>query len=167
MVKQRPIRPDMERLPSIEELYNAVGKLRNGTAAGESGILPEMVKSVCIQGEFLSTLLELIHDVWREGSVPSDWCDAVLIPVPKKGDLTSCDNWRGICLLDVVGKVIARILQERLQKLAEDELPESQCGLRKGRGCVDMTFVVRQLIEKSWEHKSKAFFTFIDLKKGL
>jgi len=37
MVKQRPIRPDMERLPSKEELYNAVGNLRNGTAAGELG----------------------------------------------------------------------------------------------------------------------------------
>jgi len=64
MVKQRPMRPDMERLTSIEELYDAIGKLRNGTAAGESGILPEIVKS---QGGFLilSELLELSHDVWR------------------------------------------------------------------------------------------------------
>ena len=38
MVEQKPMRPDMERLPSIEELYNAIGKLRNGTAAGELGI---------------------------------------------------------------------------------------------------------------------------------
>lgn len=60
---------------------------------------------------------------------------------------------------------MARVLQERLQKLAVDELPESQCGFRKGRSCTDMIFVVRQLIEKSWEHESKAFFTFIDLKK--
>jgi len=105
----------------------------------------------------------------EEGSVPSDWCDAVLIPILKKGNLTSCVNWRqwhGIYLLDVVGKVVARILQESLQKLAEVELPELQCGFQKGRGCVNMIFVVRQLIEKSWEHKSKVFFTFIDLKKA-
>ena len=70
-----------------------------------------------------------------------------------------------ISLLDVVGKFVARMLQERLQKLAEDELPKSQCGFRAGRGCADMIFTVRLLIEKSWEHKSKAFFTFIDLKK--
>jgi len=97
MMKQRPIRPDMERLPSIEELYNAIGKLRNATAAGESGILPKMIKSVCSQGEFLSRLLELIHDAWREGSVPSDWCDAVLIlprrvisPVVTTGVVFAC-----------------------------------------------------------------------------
>ena len=29
-----------------------------------------------------------------------------------------------------------------------------------------MTFVVRQLLEKSREHKTKSFLTFIDLKKA-
>ena len=69
-------------------------------------------------------------------------------------------------LLDVVGKVVARVLQVRLQKVAEEELPESQCGFRKARSCADMIFTVRQLVEKSWEHKSKVFLTFIDLKKA-
>ena len=47
------------------------------------------------------------------------------MPILKKGDLNKCDNWRGIALLDVVGKAIARILQDRLQVLAEEVLPES------------------------------------------
>ena len=58
------------------------------------------------------------------------------------------------------------MLQERLQKLAEDELPESQCGFREGRSCTDMIFTIQQLVEKSWEHTAKSFFTFIDLKKA-
>ena len=62
-VRQRPIRPEMEELPSITELCDAIGKLRNGKAAGESGILPEMVKAACSQGEILNKLLELVHDV--------------------------------------------------------------------------------------------------------
>jgi len=40
-----------------------------------------------------------------KGGVPTDWSDAVLVPIPKKGDLSQCDNCRGIALLDVVGKV--------------------------------------------------------------
>ena len=39
-----------------------------------------------------------------------------------------CDNWRGISLLDVVGKLFARILKERLEKIADRVLPESQKG---------------------------------------
>ena len=52
------------------------------------------------------------------------------------------------------------------RKVAEVELPESQCGFRKGRGCMDMVFAVRQLVEKSWEHKEKLFITFVDLRKA-
>ena len=56
----------------------------------------------------------LEHDVRKEKSVPSDWSDAIRILIPKKGDLSHCINWRGISLLDVIGKVVAIILQERL-----------------------------------------------------
>ena len=135
-------------------------------AGRSSNILPEMVKAACCENDFLDMLHDLVHMVWNESQVPKEWTDAVLIPIPKKGDLSKCDNWHGKSLLDVVGKVVARILQERLQQLAEEELPESQCGFRKGRGCADMIFTVRQLVEKSWEHKTKTFFMFIDLKKA-
>jgi hypothetical protein len=37
-------------------------------------------------------------------------CIAVLVAIPKKGDLSVCDNWRGISLLDVFGKMFARII---------------------------------------------------------
>ena len=85
----------------------------------------------------------------RKCRVPGNWRDAILVPIPKKGDLSSCDNRHGISLLDVVGKVVARVLQVRLQKLAEDELPKSQCGFRRGRNCANMIFTVHQLVEKS------------------
>ena len=86
--------------------------------------------------------------------------------IPKKGDLTCCDNWRGIALLEVVGKVLATVLQQRLQMVVEEVLPESQCGFRVGRGCSDMIFTVRQLLEKSYEHRGKIFLVFVDLKKA-
>ena len=40
----------------------------------------------------------------------------------------------------ILRKVVACVLQELLQKLAEDQLPESQYGFRKGRGCVLINF---------------------------
>ena len=126
--RQRPPQTEMADPPSSEELENAISKLRTGKAAGQSGILPEMVKAACGNADFFNHLLELATIVWNEQQVPQDWVDAVLIPIPKKGDLCNCDNWRGIALLDVVGKLVATILQERLQVLAEQELPESQCG---------------------------------------
>ena len=131
-VRQRPLREDLAQTPSMRELTKALGKLKSGKAAGNSNILPEMIKTACDNEEFRALLLDLIHTVWEERKVPREWADAILVPIPKKGNLRNCDNWRGIALLDVVGKVVARILQERLQRMAEEELPESQCGFRKG-----------------------------------
>ena len=165
-MRQRPVRHDLAKQPTMDELTSAIGKLKNGKAGGASGVLPEMIKAGGSEDAFLKKLLNLVQTSWMEKKVPRDWSDAVLVPVPKKGDLHQCDNWRGIALLDVVGKVVARIILERLQKLAEEELPESQCGFRKSRGCSDMVFTVRQIIEKSWEHRAKSFLVFIDLKNA-
>ena len=52
-------------------------------------------------------LLLLIQDMWCQGSVVSNWRDAVVVLIPKKGDLRLYNNWRGISLLDVAGKVLA------------------------------------------------------------
>ncbi|XP_065189682.1 uncharacterized protein LOC135820293 [Sycon ciliatum] len=163
-VEQRPVVSSLEEPPTMHEISKAISRLRNGTAAGSSRIQPELLK---FGGEELNNkLMELFGDVWRDGCVPREWADATLIPIPKKGDLSQCDNWRGIALLDVVGKVLASVLQRRLQVFAEEFLPESQCGFRRGRGCSDMIFTVRQLMEKSIEHQAKGFFVFIDLKKA-
>ena len=87
----------------------------------------------------------------------------MIVPIPKKGDLTQCDNWRGISLLDVVGKLFTQVMQRRLERMVEDTLPDSQCGFRSGRGCIDMIFCARQLVEKMREHNTKLF---VDLRKA-
>ena len=111
--RQRPLRPHMADTPSREKLERAIGKMKNGKAGGSSGIiLPEMVKAASCEDEFFDVMLDLVCTVWKESCVPKDSSDAVLVPIPKKGDLSNCDNWRGIALLDVVGKVVARVLQD-------------------------------------------------------
>ena len=88
----------------LDELQHAICSLSNNKAAGESGILPEMVKHA--GASFQDALLDLVHKVWQEGAVPQDWRDAELFPLPKKGDPTQFDNSTGIALLDVIGKVV-------------------------------------------------------------
>ena len=122
-------------MPTSTEVPKARRKLKNGKASGSSNILPEMLKAGSRVEEFTAVIADLVHRIWEERRVHKEWVDSILIPIPKKGNLRSCDNWHGISLLEVMEKVVARIIQGRLQKLAERELPESQCGFRKGRGC--------------------------------
>ena len=102
-----------------QEVAGAMSKLKNAKAPGSSNILPEMLKVGCSNEEFVNLLVDLLKSVWRERKVPKECVDAILVPIPKKGDLKICDNWRGISLLKVVGKMTARIIQDRLMKLTE------------------------------------------------
>lgn len=83
-----------------------------------------------------------------------------------KGDKGDCNNYRGISLLSVLGKVFSRILLVRLQKLAARVYPESQCGFRSGRSTTDMVFTVRQVQEKCREQNKPLHMAFVDLTKA-
>lgn len=159
-----PVLDGLDEEPTLTELQLAVKCMRNNKAAGESGILAEMVKYAGVQVH--ASLLALVHKVWQTGSVPQAWKDAELVPIPKKGDLSQCDNWRGIALLEVVGKIVGRLIQNRLQEFAEEVLPESQCGFRHGRSCTDQIFSLLQIMEKLHEHRSRTFIIFIDLRNA-
>ena len=80
--------------PTEDELKSAIAKLKSDKAPGQYGILPEMIKAACCKSDFLGLLLDLMHTLWRESKVPRDWVNAVLIPIPQKGDLHNYDNWR-------------------------------------------------------------------------
>jgi len=43
-------------------------------------------------------LTNLCNEVWYKQTVPQDWKNGIIIPLPKKCNLTDCNNWRGITL---------------------------------------------------------------------
>lgn len=92
--------------------------------------------------------------------------DAKIVTLYKnKGDRRDCNNYSGISLLSITGKLYARVLLGRLQKLAEHVLPESQCCFCSERSTVDMIFSLHQLQEKCREQQKPPYITFIDLTK--
>ena len=85
-------RHDLDDVPSLEEVLGAMGRLHAGTTAGQSGVVPEMIMS---GGCALHARIHaLVKDVWQHGSAVTDWHDAEIVPIPKKGDLRCRDNWR-------------------------------------------------------------------------
>lgn len=68
----------------------------------------------------------------------------ILTLYKNKGDKSDFSNYLGISPLSIVGKVIARVLLTRLQKLAGCVYPESQCGFRAKRSTSNMVLSVRQ-----------------------
>ena len=83
------------------------------------------------------------------------------------GEKSDCSNYRGITLLSIAEKVLARLLLNRLiPSIIEDFTPESHCGFRANRGTTDMIFVLRQIQEKCREQNMGLYVAFIDLTKA-
>ena len=116
--------PELDKLPTIEELSKAIDKLPSGKAAWKDGIPAEILKSG--KSNLLVPLHKFLTQCWRKGSVPQDMKDANIITLFKNmGDRHDCNNYRGISLLSIVGKLFARIVLHRLVALAERIYPES------------------------------------------
>ena len=164
-IEDMPVLEELDSEPTVEELSKAIDALVCGKAPGEDSIPPEIIK--CGKPALLEPLHALLCLCWREGKVPQDMRDAKIITLYKnKGDRSDCNNYRGISLLSVAGKVFARVVLARLQVLAERIYPESQCGFRAERSTVDMIFSVRQLQEKCREQQMPLYIAFIDLTKA-
>jgi hypothetical protein len=95
-----------------------------------------------------------------------EWEVARLMLLPKKGDLSQCKNWRGICLLDIASKIFSNILVARLQKAQEVLGMEAQCGFRGERGTVDGLWNLAVALAKRKEHNLETWALYIDLVKA-
>ena len=87
----------------------------------------------------------------------------------KTGDPASCENYRPISLLCIVGyKLFANILLERLRKAgAEKRLWPPQFGFRSGRGTGDALFIARREIERANRQKDgKTILLALDWAKA-
>ena len=121
--------------PSKTEITKAIKSLKSCKAAGPDGIPPEALKAdVQTSTEMLQPLLTKI---WEQEQVPEDWKRGHLVKLPKKGDLSQCNNWRGIMLLSIPGKALSRIILERLKTALDKKLRDEQAGFRQNRSCTD------------------------------
>ena len=94
----------------------------------------------------------------------------IILVHKQKGDratVSNSGNSRGISLLSVAGKVLAKIMLTRLLEHVVDlVLPESQCGFRRASSTIDMLCVAPQLQEKCRQQHQDLFLAFVDLTKA-
>ena len=148
----------------MDEIKLAIKKLRNNKAVGEDEISGEMLKTA---DEYtLQKLLQLMNDSWQIESPPQQWKDGVIFKLPKKGDLSDCNNWRGITLLSVPGKLFCSMILERLKTAIDERLRDEQAGFRPKRSCIDQILTLRIIIEESVEFQSNLIINFVDFQKA-
>ena len=98
---------------------------------------------------------------------PKSWKESFTIPIYKSGDKNDPNNYRGVSLINCLPKIFNTILNNRLFKIIEDQLSNSQFGFRENHRTADSIFVLKSVINKYiHKNKNKIYACFVDLRKA-
>ena len=175
-VQQRPAAPTtgdsapLGSAPTLEETRRSIRGMHNWKAPGPDSLVAELLK---IDEPAEPIVLERFHailvEVWTGGEVPQQWKDATIKVLYNKSDRSNCNNYRRISLLSHAGKVLLKIVANRLSDYyceTHGILPDEQCGFRPERSTVDILFVVRRLQELARRRRIPLYMCFVDLQKA-
>lgn len=149
------------------EVNDAIRGLKNNKASGIDLILNEHLKS--LSKDIIPTLSNLFNLIFDTGYIPESWTLGMIKPIYKnKGCSKDPSNYRPITLISCLGKLFTAILNNRIQKYADEYevIDGCQAGFRKGYSTTDNIFILHQLIELACKSKHKLHCAFIDLKQA-
>ena len=142
--------------PTDEEVAKALAAMAD-TSPGPDGIGGKALRLLPTQ------IAALVRECWRSVTIPPAFRCAVLVALPKKSGATAWTDHRGITLLCVPSKVLARVMLNRL-KVAD--LLDEQCGFRAHNSTADAIVAVKTVMDEASRCGVDAVFTFVDLAKA-
>ena len=149
--------------PKLEEVQRCIADLSNNKTPGGDGISNEVLKMGGVR--MAQYLHSLFLQIWSNpDTVPQEWKDSTIIPIYKKGPRRDLNNYRAISLLNTAGKVLGKLLAERLQQAAKSILPTTQRGFLEARRTTDLVFCVRRIQEAALAKKDVLACVFVDFK---
>jgi hypothetical protein len=143
-------------VPTDDEVRKALSALadtapgRDKMRAGSLKLLPEDVA-------------KLVRECWRTRSIPPAFQEAVLVALPKKSGAQAWTDHRGITLLCVPSKALARVMYARIKDV---QLLDEQCGFRAGSSTSDAVAALKSIIDEGQRCGVALTMTFIDLTKA-
>lgn len=153
--------------------------MQQGKAPGDDKLPLELLRA-CItrdleghldpmpSGAMAIRLWELLKKVWDTEVLPKDWLNSTVVSIPKKGDLTIMDNYRGISLMPIASKLLYTIINRRINEGLEaaDVFVKEQAGFRKGEECVGQATALYEAAKRRENAGLPTYMCFVDMQKA-
>lgn len=153
---------------TVDQVSGICIDLPNGKSGGLDGIVYEHVKYA---GEaFFEVLCATLNAIRHLEDVSESISIGLIKSLFKNGkkDRLDKDNYRGITLLNIFGKILERVmLQPMKHKLQELNIPNKfQFAYQKDKSCTTASFVLQEAISHYAERNSKVYCCFLDTSKA-
>jgi len=107
---------------TMEEYRRVKSALKLGKAASPDDIPPKVFKTC----DFDEICLEFCNEAPIKDEKPELWSFMNIIPVPKSGDLSKTDNYRGISLICIIAKIYNRMILNLIRSKIDPRLRNNQ-----------------------------------------
>ena len=152
---------------SNKEIFHCIKLLKHCKSAETDSIINEALKAIA--EETLTALNKLFNLIYNSGQYPSNWRQALIVPIfKKKGDHDDPNCYRGIALISCLAKLFDNIVNERLTTFLKKNKVISvfQIGFSKKARTADDMFVLRHLIDSHVkQNRNKSLQHLLILRK--
>ena len=150
---------------SCQEVQKTLVKLKNNSP-GQDQVSNLLLKKLPYKQ--LTSLVSLFNVSLHSSHIPKAWKTGVSCPILKPGkDPCQIPSSRPITMLSCIGKVLERIIQQRLEYFLENNkvFNNSQLGFRKGYGTTEALASILNFITSHKERKY-TIAVYIDLESA-
>ncbi|XP_059805904.1 uncharacterized protein LOC132380941 [Hypanus sabinus] len=125
-----------------EEVSELLKYIRTGKSPRPDGLFPRLLHEA--REEIAEPLARIFVSSLSTGMVLEDWKEVNVVPMFKKGSRDSPGNNRPVSLTSVVGKLLEKILRDRMYGHLENHglIRDSQHGFMKGRSCLTSLIII-------------------------
>ena len=146
----------------LMEVETQMKKMQNNKACGPDGVPTESLRLVDKIDPML--ICDQMNAALEKG-IPTVWRTSILTPLYKgRGNVTECNNYRGIKLMCHGMKLHERLVEDRLRQVIE--ISSTQYGFQQGKSTTEPIFALRMMQEKHLEKRQYLHMIFVDLEKA-
>lgn len=149
---------------TLDELDAVIKEMKNNTAPGPDDFLVEFFKAFCyLLREDIKEMLDNLYDghleLWRLNY-------GVIILLPKVKPVANVKQFRLICLLNVIYKIITKTLTMRLAVVVGRVVSQFQTAFIPGRNILEGVVILQEVLHELRATKSSGVIIKLDFEKA-
>ena len=149
---------------SEEDVYQGLIKLDPTKAKGCDQLHP-MILRLCTD-PLTHPLHKLFTASLNSGIIPSEWKIHKICPIPKSGNPLHVENYRPISLLCNTGKVLERLVYDKIINFITPKLAIQQHGFLKNRSCLSQLLLSFNFIYDHLDKNIPVDTIYLDFRKA-
>lgn len=152
---------------NVQEIRNIIKTSKSFKSPGPDGIQNILLKN--LPASAIEWLAKLFDKCLHLNYWPSNFKTAKVIPILKSGKASSdAHSYRPISLLNATGKILEKLIYNRLTTFIEDKklLPPVQFGFRRGHSTVHQAARIKQFIANNKKINKSTGMILLDIEKA-